>query len=322
MFTTYPNNFQSFYAELKYHFSTEQEGDITLYVTDSTGDLTYGVKRFYSTSTAEINVAPILRGYAIPPYSISQSGFVDTAGALNVCVSDQVPGSEVSAIQSEQRIFTLSKSDESERGVLTTLPTQCRAISLGEGEILSFRVDPNYAVSVVERQYLFGSEELFASRSYECDEELSGLARFAFVAERIESDEASDEASELSDTPLDRIILEVSQAGEVIAEVEYCVIDEPLESLRVAWVSSRGGIEHYTFPVVVTTSVDSYCERSVTLRSAFESYDIRKALVEIVESPKVWVIEEGEAYEAELGSSSMELSPRAELAAVELMVKY
>lgn len=119
---------------------------------------------------------------------------------------------------------------------------------------------------------------------------------------------------------IERVVVEFIQDGGCVVEVEYVVIDPPRESLRLAWISSRGGVEHYTFPHITARELTS-AGSDVGLKSALEGFDMRRALAEIAQSPKLWAVVDGEYDEVELVSEYIEVKPRAELSSVELKVR-
>ncbi|MFI3304178.1 MAG: hypothetical protein SNF68_06030 [Rikenellaceae bacterium] len=322
MFTTYPENYESLYSELIYSYSTtysqddyaEEEGDITIYIVDSTSDEIIGVKRFYSTSTAEINVAPIIRSFAYPNVVTAQSGFVTDSNSGTVAVmlvdsSDQV---------TESRRFTLSRSEESEVGLLSSLPVMARTMTLGESELLTFRVDPQLPITVEQRQYIVEREEAVAVKSYSIEAQISGFATFNIVAEALE--EQLDVVEEQS---LDSIELSIYQSDELVEKLRYIIVDSPVDPIRLAWISSRGSIEHYTFPVVTQRSYQAGVSNTLTISSAFETYAVRRAIAEIVESPKVWIaIDTGGYLEVTVESEAVELAAISDIGCVELKISY
>ena len=90
-----------------------------------------------------------------------------------------------------------------------------------------------------------------------------------------------------------------------IGTVEYTVVPAVREAVRLAWRSSAGSVEHYSFPVVreVTKStqkqracgpeghvvVPQRSERRTALASAYETPEMLEALAELTETPEVWI---------------------------------
>ena len=81
-----------------------------------------------------------------------------------------------------------------------------------------------------------------------------------------------------------------------------------MSQLRLAWRSSAGGIEHYTFPVEKSESVETIrqraygaeghlvartrAERRTVLVSAYEPRATLEGLSEVLSSPDVWLAED------------------------------
>ncbi len=322
MFTTYPENYSSLYSELLYSYSTdsssesstEEEGDLTLYIVDVATDDILGVKKFYASTTAQINIAPIVRSYAYPSVVTAESGFVtdSTSGTIEVVVADD------NDLQSESRRFTLSRSSENQIGLLSTLPALKRTMVLGESELLTFRVDPTKSVTVTQSQFVVEYDSAVGVKSYAIDAQESGFVTFNIVADPL--DEIS---STLNEESLDSLELTVKQGDETIAQIQYIVVDPPVDPIRLAWISSRGSIEHYTFPVVSQRSYEGAGGDSLTISSAYELYEVRRAIAEVIESPKVWIaLDTGGYLEVEVESESVDLSAMSDIGCVELKISY
>ena len=93
--------------------------------------------------------------------------------------------------------------------------------------------------------------------------------------------------------------------------VRYTVIPASQNAARVAWRSHAGSIEHYSFPIVRSTTLHiskqraegvdghlitgSETARETLLVSAYETQEILEALAEIVSAQQVWLVD-GETY--------------------------
>ncbi len=309
MFTTYPDNYESLYSELVYSYvkTSSSDADPLILVLDGETDETFAIKKFYSSSTADINIAPLVRSYAYPEIIISSTGFVDEANCSSVSVMliDQW------GAMSTKRYFSLSRQSESEVGLLTTLDTDNRTMVLGERDFLLMRVDPSKSITVTLDYYLDGFEEVAITKSYQQDAQEGGFATFVTCAETIYGDVMS------------RIELVAKQGDDVIAEVEYLLIDPPIDPRRLAWVSSRGSIEHYTFPYVIYRSICQGSQSLLSLRSALESYSTRSAIAEIVDSPKVWIESSTGVYrEVSVESEEVELLASTQIGSVDVKISY
>ena len=87
--------------------------------------------------------------------------------------------------------------------------------------------------------------------------------------------------------------------------IHYTLVAAPADGVRLAWRSSAGSVEAYTFPVETTAAVEATKsraygpdghiaaarqERRRTLRSAFEVRAVLEALAELTASPEVWLV--------------------------------
>ena len=91
--------------------------------------------------------------------------------------------------------------------------------------------------------------------------------------------------------------------------VTYTVVPAVSGGRRLAWRSSAGSIEHYTFPIEKSVTAETVkdraygtdghltaaarTERRTTLVSAYETRAVLEALSEITASPEVWLAEGG-----------------------------
>lgn len=316
MFTSYPPNYSPLYSELTYTFTTSSESDITIYLTDVTSNDIFGVKKFYSTTTAQVNVAPILRPLIYPVAEKLETGFASSTnrGAVTIQLSD------AEGNVAPSRVFALSKQTEDQIGLVSTFDAEGRALSLGECEMLRFRITPGVDTFVYVRQYLYGQDSVAAGMSYTMLEgTVDGFINFNVAATPFEAiEEQADQ--------LETITVTVMQNNSTVASVSYSIIDPPHEPTRLVWISSRGSLESYTFPVVrerVRSHKSGESARTtLTLGSAYETYAVRQALAEIIDSPTVWVFMGDEYREALSVSSSVVMSPIDELATIEMEITY
>lgn len=87
--------------------------------------------------------------------------------------------------------------------------------------------------------------------------------------------------------------------------IDYTLVAPPCGGVRLAWRSSAGSVEHYTFPTETEAIVETAkgrvygpegyvptgeSERRRTLRSAFEVRPVLEALAELTCSPAVWLV--------------------------------
>ncbi|MFI3249175.1 MAG: hypothetical protein R3Y39_08630 [Rikenellaceae bacterium] len=322
MFSQIPINLSSLYSELLYTYDSSSTDDMTLQIYDDETDELLGVKKFYSTNTAQINIAPHVRPYAMPTIESYPMGFISTYRNANVSVYLK---SVEDNISSSVRQYTISRSLQDVKGLMSSMPA-VRSISDGDAEQLYIATESSGQISVVvtkyltnwsgsyERPYADGeyTEELYSTSSYSTSPD-GNLAIFNFVADSSATGDGSQ---------IERVVVSVIQNSELLAEVSYHIIERPAGAVRVAWVSQSGSIEHYTFPVVKELCVDGGVKKSVVLSSAFEGYVTRAALAQIVRSPLVWVDNGGVYAEATVESGSISVASTDTLGSVDIHISY
>ncbi len=323
MFTEIPNNLSSLYSELSYSYYTSLASDLTFKIFENETDELIGVKKFYQTSSAQLNIAPHVRPFAMPTIEPLGMGFVSSYRQGNVSIYITVEEDDVT---SASRQFSLSRGEVETPGLISSLPA-VRSISDGESELLQICGAVGSAVTVEVKEYLTSwnssyerpyvngdfEEGLVASTTYSQTPSDGNILLFNYVA-------SSNREGEV--LPIERVVVKVKQGAVDIAELTYHIIEPVEESLRMAWLSECGSVEHYTFPVVKGAYLgDDFC-KSLDLVSAFEGYATRVALAEIVRSPRVWALVDGAYVAANVESGGISVSSTGELGCVEIRVGY
>ncbi len=329
MFTTTPEQYGSLYKSQIFKFTSTFIEDHTYEIKEvDSGDI-IGVKKFYQTDSSSLNVAPIVRPYAMPNPRYSSTQFVDSSSFGHIAITVTKSGSvESDEVTSDELTLTLSKNNETECGLLTTLPMS-RTMSLGDSELLLYRCEPSSSLIINVSQYRYNMDtslsddeiEPDATESFRYEDDGRGYALFAISTEPFD---------DMTEEDLDKIVVSICVATtenneETIEEVDtlkYYIIDPPKNMMRLAWISSRGSLEHYTMPFMVSESVQSDGSREYTLRSALEIYEVREALAEIISSEAIWIAIGEEYLEVEMISSEIELSPEQDLATVQFKISY
>ena len=95
--------------------------------------------------------------------------------------------------------------------------------------------------------------------------------------------------------------------------VTYTLIPAAQEALRIAWRSCAGSIEHYSFPVI----------RSTTLRleSAYETPETLEPLAGLLLSPEVWILRNGEYVPVDVRSEEAVIQRHGMLCSLEIVVR-
>ena len=245
-----------------------------------------GIKRFVNQSSVTFDLSPYLARRAAFRIPLETS-------RVEVCSDRQLMVTLVAVTESEQIetapfILRPARDAESPTSLLTTLPTE-RLLARDEMDELTFltRNPQPLQIVVTHRDGSVTSQTQVVPGS--------GLFRFRLVA---------------ADYPdAEQILVD----GSPTAVVRY-TLTSPLEcGVRIAWHSSRGSLEQYTFPVVkrmeqqVTKKyaygADGYrtthceSEERMVLLSALESEEMMHALKELLTAEQVWMLRGG-AYEA------------------------
>lgn len=323
MFTQIPNNLSSLYSELQYSYYSSSTQDMTFQIRDDETGLLLGVKKFYSTNTAQLNIAPHVRPYAMPTIDSYPMGFISTYHNGNIAVYLTMEEDDVT---SPTRQFTISRSDLDLRGLLSTMPS-VRTIADGDSDHLYIAAEEGYQVTVTVKKYLTPwsasyerpyaegefEEQLTSTSTYTATPSGENILIFNFVASA---------AVEEHEGYIERVEVSVEQQSVTIAQLTYQIVDSSDDALRLAWVAESGSIEHYTFPVVKSDYLGEEFARRVTLTSAFEGYATRAALAAIVRSPRVWVDDDGVYIEAKVESEAISVDANSSLGVVDVEISY
>ncbi len=335
MFTSTPQLFGSLYESQIFKFEGSFVEDQTFEVKEVISNEIIGVKKFYQTASSELNISPIVRSYAVPSPHCQAMGFIEDAkvGALSLCVT-KTGSVESDEVVSNSTCLVLSHSQESDIALLSTLPL-ARTISDGEYDTIAVRCSHDGYVNIVVKQYLYDEATSEISTTPEVVDEYEvpgngrGIALFNFQAEPAESIiDSGDDVACYEVIVTHKACVQSGGSSfyipSVVGTISYLVIDPPVKPMRVAWISSRGSIEQYTMPYVVSETMQRNGERIYTLQSALETYSIREALAEIVSSEKVWVYNaEEEVYKPiNVIDDEIELSPEDDLAVIKIKISY
>ncbi|MFR9650747.1 MAG: hypothetical protein SNG35_01830 [Rikenellaceae bacterium] len=316
MFESIPSNFKSLFAELNYSFVTsDDEREITISVYNADDNELCGTKRFYDSNAVSINIAPIIRNYAIPSAVKGDVGFVESlnSGFVSVFVEEGLGES------ADCRTFLFSRNDSTESEILTTMPLE-RTIAKGESEMVTIRSEKSSMLIARLRYYPYNSISSLLEASYQLDSTESGVAVFNFALESALLD------GELAGVALEYITLTIEEHMEdesyvELAQIRYIVIDPPVTPTRLAWISSAGSIEHYTFPTIDKILRSADAKLLISLSSALEDVGMRRAISEIISSQRVW-LDRGDCYEqVTITSEYIEIAKVRELERVSFTIE-
>ncbi|MFI3264000.1 MAG: hypothetical protein SNG38_00285 [Rikenellaceae bacterium] len=274
MFTNIPNNFSSLWGELPYEYNITDSTNFIIEIIESSSRDILGVKKFYSSSSAKLNLAPLLFETMLPDASQLQFSTTITAacGFPAVALSD-------TQSESERRTFSYARGDVSPYTFLTSMPGN-RLLYDGECDIITLLAPSETTLSYSISGIRFSDRETVEISSGDYTFNTDALHHY-IVAESY-----SEEYCALYYT--------LYEEQEAIATYNYTLMADYTSGYRVAWISSMGSIEHYTFPVIEEQSYLSSGATVKTLRSAYGTATEIEALSEILSSPRVWRVDADE----------------------------
>ncbi len=302
MFINIPENYSSLRGELIYDYSISEPEDIVIEVKDSDSGELLGVKKFYSTTSASINVAPIILADIDSREVVTQANFSTGVGYLrSVTLS-------VGETSSEERTFTISEQEESLLQFVTTMP---KARILGAGECDNLLVlSPKY-------------ETLAISIALTPIDDQGEVVSWPFATYGNSLDKVFTVCADNFNSNYQAAVVTLKSNNETFDEIYYLFSDsdENQGGYRIAWLSKRGSIEFYTLPLVseVLHKSDGSIERQ--LRSAYGTREEMEALMGILSSERVWGVVDDEFAEIEVITTESTLLEAGALQLLNLRIK-
>lgn len=308
-FTKQPDQFASIYGDLTYSFSGASS-ELLLNILDVSTGSTLGSKRYFNTPAGTTNIAPIIRkNIRFAP----QTGRIGFYEPKDRSISIQLSGD---GTFSEVRTFLATTEQAAAPSLLTSMPRR-RIISYGEYDEITCLIPSNYSI-------VLRSDTLSNPITYNYDK---GAALTIF---RLETGYFAPSVKEIS--------LEIVVEGETIDRIDYTVVPASASSCRLAWRSSAGSIEHYTFPVVksivqktdkeqIYSSSKGYIDTAIealqttTLVSAYEPVSMIMALSELFTSPQVWRVRDTQYEEVDLQPTEQTIFRHGSLCGVEVSIR-
>ncbi len=268
MFTNIPNNYSSMWGELIFEYNSSTESDVVINIYDALTSTLLGVKIFYSCSSAKITIAPLIFDSMFPSIEATPITYVNNpiSGFPRIVLFTD-------STSTEELIFTYSKSAVAAPMFLTTMPLE-RIIYAGEQDRVVVIAPEDSSISYKIAGTKIGEEE--SQSIYTGVPNTKGrLKIFTFVASDYAEDYETIEATFFYDQV-------------EIGTVRYSLNSEQSTGYRLAWLSSHGSIEQYTFPIIASKSRLSSGATALSLRSAYGREQEIEALSEIVSAAKVW----------------------------------
>ncbi len=294
MFVAIPAELSSFREELVYEYSQNESDDLLFEIELGEDSESREVKKLYNTSSATINIAPIVANAFMSSPASGETG-IETPQCGYGLVS-----LSCGEYSTEPRYFVAAKGELPEEGVVSTIPTK-RVISFAEADEVWIRAQEGSLVSVelAVSDELGESTYLFEHTAEEC-----GFVRFRFN---------TLDFSPSAMTAQVRVVC----GGQEEEVITYTYIPRVRGAVRLAWIGYMGSVEHYTFPASTSVKIMKGGVRRYEVVSNYESHWVVEALSEIISSPKVWMVEGDDYHEVHLLSEFVELSKNGELSSVE-----
>lgn len=252
-----------------YEYSSTTAGDIEIEIVETSTNETVGVKKFYSTSSAKVNVAPLLFDRYFPQPRRSEQVQLD--GYFGGFPTIQLTAQGESTTQ--ERTFTYAAQRCEAPKILTTMPLE-RILRRGECDTLTILAEEGAVVSyrLAGTPIEQWTESMTMTDGMVCG---AGAIMLRIPADRFI-------------TYYSTLLVSIYVDDVLIGSVNYALSDDCSAGYRVAWLSSQGSIEHYTFPVVAEKAHLSSGATTFELRSVYGREVEIEALSEIVSSTGCW----------------------------------
>lgn len=284
-FTQIPQQYAPLGQAARYIVKHDTETDIDIRIFDPADDTVLAARRFAAVSGAEFDIAPALRRALHFAPASNGTGFVTPAGrSVTAQVKAFETDDEEVSITSASRTFLPGDAAPSGASLRTTMPLE-RLIPEGSGDELTLFAESPCAVTVTATAADSVTAQRYQSTS-------RGLQPF-----RLDTRDFPE---------AETISVDAGECGTVV----YTIVPAREEAVRLAWRSSAGSIEHYSFPIVRETALGvdktraegpdgvvvaaTKSVREMRLASAFERAEVLEALSGLIEAPEVWLVgEEG-----------------------------
>lgn len=271
-----PPNYASLRSPLIYTFSDAAARTFDVQIIDVGSDEVVGVKRLTGITQGSVDVAPFLRRNLFFFPKTGPTGFV-SAGGRTILGTIKIDNT-----RAQTRTFVSASEAVVPPALLTTSPP-LRMIGRGECEELTLCTSTPCVVRVTAYKGVESNQTVHTA-------DYAGFALFRLNT---------------ADFPnADVIRLDIDDIGQI-----YYHFTGLSTGRRLAWRSSVGSVEHYTFPIekeevekvekeeMLTRQgprpMTIRSERRTTLLSAYEPEKMLKGLSEILTSPAVWSVENG-----------------------------
>ncbi len=308
-----PHPFSPLAGKLEHTVEHDTPTTFDIRITNAADGAQLGAKRFVLTDKATFDIAPYLRPIVRFVPTTGGTGIYSaeerTAAAIIEAIFEDEESEMSTAIHETGSFLSCSTAIETP-ALLTTLPAS-RLIPDGAAEELTLLTDAPQTVTVTVRKASQTSEHNYVI-------EQAGLHLF-----RLDTRDFPD---------AEMLIVDAGACGRVV----YSLCRAPSDGVRIAWRSSAGSIEHYTFPVelaatFITEKQRIYGteghmalvqhERHRTLRSALETRAVLEALGEIAASPDVWLVDNETYTPIDVAATQQTVHRHGALSAIEIEIR-
>lgn len=225
-FTQIPPEYAPLGGELRYTVTTPETATLDLRIADAGNGTLIGAKRFAGVTSASFDAAPYLRRAVAFVPTTGSTGFHMADGrsvaAYIEAQTAQAAGTAPS-VHSPLRTFLPCRTNVTAPALLTSMPL-VRLISHGECDELTLFSDEAVTVTVTAQAGTTATAESYRTAT-------GGLHVFRLDTRDFPETET--------------LAVDAGACGSVA----YTVIPAFSGARRLAWRSSAGGIEHYTFPI-------------------------------------------------------------------------
>ncbi len=278
MFINTPENYSSAWSPLVYSYQTDTPEDLTLEIVNRDNNEVIAVKKFYLCDSINIDISRIIRQKISFSPTVAPTGFATAEGGfIRVRLS-------VNGENSATRVYTLARKRVDPPTTLTTMPSY-RMLGTGECD----------TIAVVTTLGEFTKAKVVASPR-NADEHNVLENTFATLTHAKDFHVFTINADDYN-TDYQSVEVIINPATENEQRLFYSLAEpcEQGDEYRVAWLSTMGSIERYTFPNVDATVRLQDGKVRYSLRSAYGTANEVEALSEIVSSSMVWhITKEGE----------------------------
>ena len=326
LFTRIPQQYAPLGGELRYAVSQETAGNIDIRIVDAAagsaagigaavspggadragtrgpvgdGSALLGAKRFAAVAEAAFDAAPYLRR-RLPAEGRTVTAVVEVAGT----------DGEAAAAVAPARTF-LPGDAPGTPGLRTSMPL-VRLIPEDACDELTLLTDGPCIVTVTAE-----AGDTATAESYRASE--AGLHLFRL---------------DMRDFPgAERVTVDAGTCGSVV----YSVTPAVQGQVRLAWRSSAGSVEHYTFPIVRTTTVRTErreaegpqgrvvaaaeTDREIVLVSAYETRSMLEPLAELTATAAAWIVTEKRYIPVDIATEEAVVQRRGTLSCLEIAIR-